>query len=1109
MLSVTLSERIEALVDPLAERMSDVPADPFTPQTVVVATVAMRSWLRRELARRLGSAQSTVAANIDLLLPGTLRQRVLDAYGLDARWANESLAWSVFASMAPGSAASDWVRARRVADLFDRYHLHRPQMIRHWAAGRDLDEEGRALVERYRWQPERWRDLRRRIGVPSPPEVAATALSAPPDVAAVGMGERLDVFGLSSFSTDLLAWLSWLSNGVDIGVFALALTPTDVDTDAHPLGRSWGRPAALSIRDLLGRADAITYVEPSRPSEQRQTMLHTLQDDLRRGRAPSPRAADAAEAAEDGDRSIEVHGCAGRAAQIETIRNAIGHAFNADPTLTEGDVAILVPSIADFAPLIDATLPAPFELSDGSEFALRYRMADRQLANPMPTARAMMLLLDVVAGRSTASEVLALLAQPAVSRRFDFGAEDHEQFGQWREALGTRWGLDGAQRAVVAGLPDDFPVGTWLDSIDRLMLGAALGPTAPVPGALAPYPCAHSEIEVAAGAAAVVEVLRAAVVESLVPRPISGWMERFESWCEALFEDDPFDAVEALRARQTLRSLQDTAREATEGHPIELSFDQFRQIVGEALNVSGPSTPNAVGVIAVSSPAALRALPYRIVVLAGLDSEALVGSPPSTDDLLALHPIPADPDARAEQRHQFLSAVMAASERLIITYSARSDTTNLPTPRSVPLDEMLDAMSVSSGRSPAQLVFEHPLSPFDPDNFRPTQPWSFDADRARAAAQPRRAYRGVGLTRGRTYGDVEPIADLSCRELVEALLRPMRQFRNNTGGYRTFRHAEEPEDELPLVDDPRSRSQLIRQLIWSPSGDAMTTDLRSALGRLRRSGAVAIGAYGEQAYTVTRRATALFAWRIRTSLLGDAAPEVRGPLLDPEELRFDIGEATLVDSLMVCRRGNEPTVVIADYGKREGLINMRVWVTLLALRAAGWDVSRAVVVNGDKSAVTSRSVTLRPWVSAAAARAELAHLVGRAQRARVEVLAVTPETSAAFAAAMLPVLDKRGLIPAAGLPPSITPTSLPAPGLIALTEARARWEGGDFTFGERDDPDVMRLVGSFDVVDWYASALAGIEAWELFGPMLLGLDIAKIKAARFTAKMAEDLSWWV
>src|SRR5690606_32716473 len=90
-------------------------------------------------------------------------------------------------------------RARRLADLLDRYDLRRPAMVRAWAEDADLDGNGDPLAEHHRWQPQPWRLVRARVGGPSPAEREPRLLE---DLAAgrlrPALPPRLFLFGLTS-----------------------------------------------------------------------------------------------------------------------------------------------------------------------------------------------------------------------------------------------------------------------------------------------------------------------------------------------------------------------------------------------------------------------------------------------------------------------------------------------------------------------------------------------------------------------------------------------------------------------------------------------------------------------------------------------------------------------------------------------------------------------------------------------------------------------------------------------------------------------------------------------------------------------------------------------
>ena len=92
--------------------------------------------------------------------------------------------------------------ARRVADLFDRYAVQRPEMLRAWAGGHDLDGppggSAEPLADGQRWQSTLWRALRAELG-PSPAERLVELRRALDDRSSVpDLPGRLAVFGSSA-----------------------------------------------------------------------------------------------------------------------------------------------------------------------------------------------------------------------------------------------------------------------------------------------------------------------------------------------------------------------------------------------------------------------------------------------------------------------------------------------------------------------------------------------------------------------------------------------------------------------------------------------------------------------------------------------------------------------------------------------------------------------------------------------------------------------------------------------------------------------------------------------------------------------------------------------
>ena len=120
----------------------------------------------------------------------------------------------------------------------------------------------------------------------------------------------------------------------------------------------------------------------------------------------------------------------------------------------------------------------------------------------------------------------------------------------------------------------------------------------------------------------------------------------------------------------------------------------------------------------------MRSVPHRVVCLLGLDDGAFPRKAPRDgDDLMLDDPHLGERDPRSEDRQLLLDALLAATERLIVTYTGNDERTNAAAPPAVPVGELLDAIDATvrcraaAARAASRWSIRHPLQPFDPRNF--------------------------------------------------------------------------------------------------------------------------------------------------------------------------------------------------------------------------------------------------------------------------------------------------------------------------------------------------------------------------------------------------------
>ena len=216
------------------------------------------------------------------------------------------------------------------------------------------------------------------------------------------------------------------------------------------------------------------------------------------------------------------------------------------------------------------------------------------------------------------------------------------------------------------------------------------------------------------------------------------------------------------------------------------------------------------GHLTVCTLVPMRSVPHRVVCLLGLDDgEFPRRTRRDGDDLLLAEPHVGDRDPRAEDRQMLLDALMAATERLIITYSGADERTNVRRPPAVPVGELLDivdrTMSSEHGSPRDEVVIHHPLQPFDPRNFVPgelvpNRPWSFDPQPlagAQALRRPRNADEPF------LPAPLPPRSDavVELDDLVRFVEAPVRAFLRERLGISVGEFFDEVEDELPVELD--------------------------------------------------------------------------------------------------------------------------------------------------------------------------------------------------------------------------------------------------------------------------------------------------------------------
>ncbi|MBK5968553.1 MULTISPECIES: exodeoxyribonuclease V subunit gamma [Thiorhodovibrio] len=989
MLRVYHSNRLERLLDALAARGSATALDPFEQEVIVVPNQGMARWVSQQLALRSGISANieyplpatffwrvlkawlpdapeqeayqhgALAWRIFRLLPGLISspafadlQRYLNAEKLEAerlgedrleaeRPKPEKQGLEKPKSEKPVAETSDLRRfelASQLASLFDEYLIYRHDLCLKFEDGAGEDD----------WQAILWRAVAEGIGSAHRArlmaELAQAITAGAP--AADALPRQVSFFGVGSLAPVQVQMLDALAKHREVALYYLnpcreywadvedesrlarrrararragLPDPTGMLDIGNPLLASLGHAGQVFLDQLLelGGEDAEDFIEPDAA-----TLLGCLQRDMLH--LADRRALDAANRTEleADDLSFRVHGAHGPLREVQVLHDRLLDLIDTLPDLEPRDIIVMAPDIELYAPYVDAVFST-------AEVPLRipWTLADRKPGSGQSLAEAIKLLLALQYSRLTASEILTLMAVPALQRRFGITEPSRERLAQWISEAGIRWGLDQGNRCEL-GLPAER-LNTWAFGLERLFLGYAMPPEwadTPYQGVLPYADIDPGEVDVLGALQSLIDALSEWRARLTRPRTAELWVAEMNALLEAFFdpaEDDEFALLDAVRASMEQILIAQRIAGVDERISIDLVGSLIKQSLDEPAGAQGFLT----GRVTFTNMVPMRSIPHRVVAILGMDANAFPRSQRSLSfDRIASEPRRGDRSRRRDDRYLFLECLLAARDAVHISWTARGARDNSPRARSVVVDEVLDyidaAFRIDGADKPRdRIVVHHPLQPFSQTHFDGSQPPV--ASHSTRWCEAARAL--VGGSVAPFIGDSLPAPDPSQRQVaLSALLRflrdPSGHFLRERLGLRLPRLEDAQSDEEPFsVGTGLARYAIRAELLGAR---ATGHEEAAIVQRLRATGALPHGAFGEQdALEQLETVDALIA---RQQVF-------RGQPVEPVEIDLSIGDFRLQGEL---RDLTDAGLLLSRPAKIKPKDRLAAWVWHLALCAA-------------------------------------------------------------------------------------------------------------------------------------------------------------------------------
>ncbi|MBU3949315.1 MAG: exodeoxyribonuclease V subunit gamma [Proteobacteria bacterium] len=769
-LTVYTSNKLEILAQKLAEIVK-IPVSgsfvfPHSPEIIIVQSKAMERWVSLQLAKING-----VCANCCFPFPNAFLDGIIKIYFPDIPKTNlfkpdvmalklvkilpDFMDQTKFECLkryliGDKSGLKLFEISEKIADLFDQYTVFRPDFIFSWENNK---EENR---KHHNWQASLWQVIAKGNEKYHRSYLQKALIETLNNLSldSAKLYGRISVFGISSLPHFHMQFIEELANIAEINIFLLNPCReywTDILTEKE-VGKIKKKYAAkitddylhvekgnsiLSSLGELGKVyfEYITSAEHVLIEEFEDQkcidMLSCIQSDILN--LKERKISDNHYKPEGPDPSIQFHSCHSKVREIEVLCDNLLSMFEEYPDLMPEDILVMAPDIEVYAPFIHAV----FDNRKDNEPRIPFSISDRNIRKENGIINSFLSILDLKESRFKVSQVMAVLECHGIKEKFGLIESDLETIRGWLKDTRIRWGVDGYDKTAL-GLPEIYE-NTWKAGIKRLLLGYAMHHKAPHKneemflGILPFNEIEGSDTKILGNFLEYLETIFDLAKFLKEPETVAKWHAILSGLIDTFFttDDDIQQSVQFIR-----KVLGDMLKNAElSGYDKELDYDiikyYIRKVLEDEYSVSGFITKG----ITICSMLPMRSIPFKVICLLGMNSDAFPRSSSSYSfDLMAIEPRPGDRSKKNDDKYLFLEVLISARKILYLSYIGQSIQDNSSIPPSVLLIELLDYIKEGFSFTQDHMITYHKLQAFSPDYFQDTvKLFSYSEDNMLAA----------------------------------------------------------------------------------------------------------------------------------------------------------------------------------------------------------------------------------------------------------------------------------------------------------------------------------------------------------------------------------------
>jgi exodeoxyribonuclease V gamma subunit len=832
-------EALAALL--LTKLQQEGQGDPFYKSHVLVRNQGMATWLKRRIATETG-----IAMQVEFPQPHTFLQEIVKSEAVDP----EQLKWQIYEKLpslldrpnfselsnylqsSGNSREADLKRYQLsgiISGLFDKYLLYRPAWISAWQKGQKPKRLEPSNQES--WQRELWAAL----DIDSSAHwsqilLQGESITLPEN--SPNTPQALHVFGISNFAPIYVRFLYQLSHTIPVHIYwmnpveanqgywedapnrsqwilAKEFDDPEIINFHNPLLASFGRLGREFVHTLYGGNDHSYHVQeedspwPSPIIPHPKNLLQSLQSSIYNN-APSPELS-----FDPNDTSISLHSCHTPLRELETLKTYLLTLAETSP-LDAGDVLVMCPDIASYAPAIEAVFGGKY---NNAQTRFSFSIGDSQAPVTDPAIAAVLQLFTLHSTRFTNQEALTLLSTPSIQQHFGLQENDISTIREWVSKNGIRWGFDAEHVHNIAPQCPDAPW-TWRDGVERMLLGYAMqnsNRTEPSPvlwNGILPF---H---DIEGGNAHILGALcdfldwcdriRKSLTQQ---RPLQSWVEKTREWIDSGFDKD---ADSQQRLQPLYQTLENILRQVESTDDEDLPVEVFTAHLNNQLETSNSPRGFLSGSITFCEMKPMRAIPSRVICMLGMNHDTFPRKSTEVQFDLTRHDRQmGDRSTRDDDTYSFLEALLSARESLYISYIGTSIKDGKARPPSTALQTLLDYVPGLS-----DIVQSERLHAFDPHYFTASNPLSHDTALLKAAEQLLHPHQDKGEGSHRSdlsnlqIQGLEPTTQIEAAAFIRVLTNPAKHFLTNILKAKSIYKDNPLEENEPLSVDGLTAYQM-------------------------------------------------------------------------------------------------------------------------------------------------------------------------------------------------------------------------------------------------------------------------------------------------------------